>query len=116
MSERLVESVFPVSDFAVEHLGGDGQDVEDGVVEQIPGVRDARVRRGEGVALGVGLWQLALRRVRHAASVVDGGRRAAVQVGVIGKRFGDQVVPPAEPYEHVYPQGHECLQPVRHRR
>ena len=37
-------------------------------------------------------------------------------VGVGGQRLGDQLVPPAEPHQHVDPQRHERFQPVRHRR
>ena len=62
------------------------------------------------------LRQLALGGVRDAAAVVDGGRGGAVQVGVGGQRFGDQIVPSAEPHQHVDPQRHERFQPVRHRR
>ena len=47
---------------------------------------------------------------------MDGGRRTAVQVGIFRNWFGDQVVPSSEPHQHVNPQRHERLQPVRHRR
>jgi hypothetical protein len=62
----------------------------------------------------VGLRQLALCGVRHAAAVVDGGGGTAIQFGIFGQRLCDQVIPPAEPDEHVDPQGHERLQPVGH--
>ena len=54
--------------------------------------------------------------MRDAAAVVDGRGGGAVQLGVVGQRLGDQLVPPAEPDQHVHPQGHERLQPVGHRR
>ncbi len=34
----------------------------------------------------------------------------------LGQRLGDQLVPPAEPDQHVNSQRHERFQPVRHRR
>ena len=116
MGEGVVESAFAVVDFAVEHLAGDGQDVARGVVEQVPGVRDAGIGLGERVAFGVRLRQLALGGVRNTAAVVDGGRGAAVQIDILGQRLGDQLVPPAESHQHVNPQRHERFQPVGHRR
>jgi hypothetical protein len=59
---------------------------------------------------------LAFGGMRNTAAVVDGCRRAAVQVGVLGQRLRDQLVPPAESHQHVNSQRHERFQPVRHRR
>ena len=74
------------------------------------------VRRRERLALGARLRQLPLGGVRDTAAVVDGRRGAAVQLAVVRQRFGDQLVPAAEPDQHVHPQRHERLQPVGHRR
>lgn len=105
-----------VLQLAVEHGGGDGEDVGAGVVEQCAGAGHAVHRRPEQIAFGLRLRDPAGGREGDAAGVVQHRGRHAVQARVVRQRQGEDVRPAAEPDQDVHPHGQEGLEPVGHGR
>src|SRR5690606_40465322 len=83
--ERVVELDVAVGEFAVQHLGGDGEDVRAGVVEQHPGLGDPLHGGAEGGAFHLGPVDGAGRGEGDAAGVVQHRGGHAVQPRVVGE-------------------------------
>lgn len=103
MREGLVETPVAVGDLTVEHGGGHREDVAAGVVEQVPRLRHPRAGLDERGALGMGLSELAGGRQGDTTAIVNRGRRGAVEVPVAWQWLCDQLLPSAEPHQHVGP-------------
>ncbi len=79
MGKGFFEIEFPVFDFAFHHLGGDGENIEAGIVEQAAGFRHA----GQGFFKQAGFlfrcWHIETGGVSHGLGVVQHGGGHAIE-------------------------------------
>ena len=116
MLERRLVIVRAVAHLAVQHLRGDGEDVEAGVVEHGAGGRHPGHRGLEARPLGPRRGHVLQHRVREPPGVVQHRGRRAVEDRILRQRHGEDFAPFAEADGRVHLHRHVSFQPVGHRR